>query len=120
MNEQPCKSTVQPVVSENTPPDQPTLAIESGVDGESLRAHVERTFNLADTVRKYYCEDPTFAKVLAHPKAHPRFGIKDGLIWTKNQMKKDVVCLPWKAFLRGRRLVEVIIDHAHTTIGHFG
>ena len=59
-------------------------------------------------------------KVLAHPEAHPHFGIKDGLIWTKNQMKKDVVCLPQKAFLWGRRLVEVIIDHAHTTIGHFG
>ena len=71
-------------------------------------------------VHKYYREDPTFAEVLAHPEAHPRFGIKDGLIWTKNQIKKDVVCLPWKAFLQGRRLVEVIIDHAHTTIGHFG
>ena len=35
-------------------------------------------------------------------------------------MKKDVVCLPWKAFLQGRRLVEVIIDHAHIMIGHFG
>ena len=59
-------------------------------------------------------------KVLAHPEAHPCFGIKDGLIWTKNQMKKVMVCLPQKAFLWGRRLVEVIIDHAHTTIGHFG
>ena len=35
-------------------------------------------------------------------------------------MKKDMVCLPQKAFLWGRRLVKVIIDHAHTTIGHFG
>ena len=58
-------------------------------------------------------------KVLAHPEAHPCLGIKDSLIWTKNQ-KKDVVCLPQKAFLWRRRLVEVIINHAHTTIGHFG
>ena len=35
-------------------------------------------------------------------------------------MKKDMVCLPQKAFLQGRRLVEVIIDHAHIMIGHFG
>ena len=71
-------------------------------------------------VCKYYRKDPTFVKVLAHPEVHPHFRIKDGLIWTKNQMKKDMVCLPWKAFLWGRRLVEVIINHAHTTIGHFG
>ena len=35
-------------------------------------------------------------------------------------MGRDVVCLPRRAFLRGRRLVEIIIDQAHTTIGHFG
>ena len=39
MNER--ELTAQPVVSENTPPDQPPLAIESGADGESLHAHVE-------------------------------------------------------------------------------
>ena len=44
MNEWPRESTVQPVVSENTPPDQPPLAIKSGADGESLRAHIEQTF----------------------------------------------------------------------------
>ena len=31
-----------------------------------------------------------------------------------------MVCLLRKAFLQGRRLVEVIIDHAHIMIGHFG
>ena len=120
MNKWPCESTTQPVESDHMPSDQPPLAFESGVDGKSLCAHIEQNFNLADTVCKYYHEDPTFAKVLAHPKAHPCFGIKDGLIWTKNQMKKNMVCLPWKAFLWGRRLVKVIMDHAHTTIGHFG
>ena len=34
--------------------------------------------------------------------------------------KMDMVCLLQKAFLQGRRLVEVIINHAHTMIGHFG
>ena len=68
MNERPCESTAQPVASENMPPDQLPLAIKSGADRESLRARVERTFNLADTIRKYYREDPTFAKVLANPR----------------------------------------------------
>jgi len=59
-------------------------------------------------------------KVLSHPEAHLHFGIKDRLVWTKNQMGQDTVCLPRKAFIRGRRLIEVILDQAHTTIGHFG
>ena len=108
------------MVSIHLPSDQPPLTFELGVDGKSLHAYIERNFNLVDTVCKYYHKDPIFTKVLAHPEAHPCFGIKDSLIWTKNQMKKDMVCLPWKAFLWGRRLVEVIIDYAHTMIGHFG
>ena len=59
-------------------------------------------------------------KVLHHPEVHPHFGIKYWLIWTKNQMGRDIVCIPWKAFIRGRQLIEVILDQAHTTIGHFG
>ena len=55
-----------------------------------------------------------------HLDAHQRFGVRDGLIWTKNQMGQDVVCLHRKAFLRGRRLVKIVIDQAHTTIGHYG
>src|SRR6266481_1058741 len=99
--------------------DDVPLAIKSGADGQSLHVHIERNIDLASVICKFYHEDPTFSKILAHPEAHLSFGIKQNLIWTKNQMKRDVVCLPQKAFLRGRRLVEVILDHAHTRIGHF-
>src|SRR6266481_2706181 len=99
--------------------DDSLLAIESGMDGHSLWINVERNVDLAHIVRKHYQEDTVFAKVLECPKAHPHFGIRGKLIWTKSQMGRDVVCIPRKAFLRGRRLVEIIIDQAHTTIGHF-
>ena len=59
------------------------------------------------------------AKIIAQPDAYPRFGIQEGLIWTKNQLKHDVICIPWDTFQRGRRLIEIIIDHAHQTIGHY-
>ena len=59
-------------------------------------------------------------KILHHPEAHPCFGIRNWLIWTKNQMGRDVVCIPPKAFIQGRQLIKVILDQAHTTIGHFG
>ncbi len=58
-------------------------------------------------------------KILSQPGAHQCFGIRDKLIWTKSQMGRDIVCLPWKAFLQGRRLVKIIIDQAHSTIGHY-
>jgi len=103
----------------DSPDDAPT-AIESGADGQSLRVHVERDVNLPHVVRMFYHEDTVFAKILAHPEAHERFRVRDQLIWMKNQMGRDVVCIPRKAFLKGRRLVEVIIDQAHSTIGHFG
>src|SRR6266481_5838603 len=100
--------------------DDAPLAIQSGADGQSLHVHVERDIDLVSIVCKFYHKDPMFPKILTHPEAHPSFGIKQNLIWTKNQMNRNMVCLPQKAFLRGRRLVEVILDHAHTTIGHFG
>ena len=37
----------------------------------------------------------------------------------KNQLKQDVICIPRDIFQKGRRLVEVIIDHAHQVIGHY-
>src|SRR6266481_700406 len=101
-------------------PDDEPIAFTSGANGQSLRAHVERDINLARLVRRYYREDPVFSKVLSQPGAHRCFGIRDKLIWMKGQMGREVVCLPWKAFIQGRRLVEVIIDQAHSTIGHYG
>jgi hypothetical protein len=46
--------------------------------------------------------------------------VANGLIWTKNQLEYEVVCVPREVFLRGRRLVKMIIDHRHKAIGHFG
>ena len=96
------------------------LAMESGTDGHSLRTNVERNVDIACIIHKHYHEDTVFVKVLECPTAHLCFGIRDKLIWTKNQMGRDVVCILWKAFLRGRRLVKIIINQAHTMIGHFG
>jgi hypothetical protein len=46
--------------------------------------------------------------------------VVNGLVWPKNQLNRDVVSVPREVFLRGRRIVEMIIDHAHKAIGHFG
>ena len=76
--------------------------------------------DLRAIVKNTYHKDTICAKIIAQPDAHLRFGIQEGLIWTKNQLKHDVICIPQDAFQRGRRLIEIIIDHAHQTIGHYG
>ena len=86
--------------------DDMPLTIKSGADGQSLHVHVERDIDLACIVHKFYHKDLMFSKILMHPEAHLSFGIKQNLIWTKNQMNCEVVCLPRKAFLRGRRLIQ--------------
>jgi hypothetical protein len=96
------------------------LAINSGQDGKSLRERMEREVNFTKAIHENYGKNPLFQKVLAHPEAHPHFSFRDGLIWSKNQLRHDVVCIPRESFLKGRRLMEVVIDHAHKTIGHFG
>jgi hypothetical protein len=60
------------------------------------------------------------SKILTHPEAYPRFWVVNGLVWTKNQLNWDVVSVPQDVFLRGRRIVKMIIDHSHKAIGHFG
>ena len=76
--------------------------------------------DLRAIVKNAYHKDMICAKIIAQPDAYPRFSIQEGLIWTKNQLKHDVICIPQDAFQRGRRLIEIIIDHAHQTIGHYG
>ena len=76
--------------------------------------------DLRAVVKNAYCKDTICAKIITQPDAYPRFGIWEGLIWTKNQLKCDVICIPQDAFQRGRRLIETIINHAHQTIGHYG
>ena len=110
---------VDDAVADPDSDDDPPV-FTSGADGQSLRISVERHINLAWLVRAHYHKDPLFMKVLHHLEVHPHFGIKDQLIWTKNQMGRDVVCIPRKAFIQGRWLIKVILYQAHTMIGHFG
>jgi hypothetical protein len=47
--------------------------------------------DLTKILRDVYHKDAMFSKIMVHPDAHKKFGIRDGLIWTKNQLRRDVV-----------------------------
>ena len=38
-----------------------------------------------------------YSKILENPKAHAKFGVKEGLIFMKNNLSRDVICVPPKA-----------------------
>ena len=103
--------------SEDTSSTDDITAIAASNDGKSLQTHIEEMMDLRAIVKNTYHQDRICAKIIMQPEAYPRFGIQEGLIWMKNQLKCDVICIPWYAFQRGRRLIKIIIDHTHQTIG---
>ena len=89
-----------------------------------IKIYIQCTIQNSQTSERFccllYCKDTICAKIIMQPDAYPRFGIWEELIWMKNQLKHDVICILRDTFQRGRRLIEIIIDHAHQTIGHYG
>ena len=104
------------VVSDNND----VIATNAGNDKTLLLVKVGETFNLTKAVRHAYRKYKLYSKILEKPRVHALFSIKDNLIFTKNLLKQNVLCVPREAFHNGRRVIEIIIDHAHTIIGHFG
>ena len=78
------------------------------------------TLNLANTFKHTYQKDKFYSKILGNPKAYALFWCKDGLIFTKNLLKQDILCIPHEAFQKGRWVIEIIINYAHMILGHFG
>lgn len=70
-------------------------------------------------VRASYAADTTFSKVMAKPSAYPSFEEQDGLLYVTTRFAQKVLCVP-AGRLGKRSLQELVIDHAHNTIGHLG
>ena len=85
------KNTNTTTDSSSSPDDDNVLTINSGNDKESLHTHIEQSFDLTIKVKKAYQKDKLYSKILEKPKAHALFGCKDGLVFTKNLLKWDVL-----------------------------
>src|SRR5215510_2263293 len=70
-------------------------------------------------LREYYPKDKLFSKILGFPEAHPSFRKHDRLVWTHNTNKEWVVGLP-KGWVDQSSIHGLVIDQAHTALGHFG
>jgi hypothetical protein len=81
-----------------------------------LGVHLEGE-DLLDMIRGAYEKDVLFSKILLHPEQHPRYSVKDGIVYTVNPVGDTVVAIPGALF-KGRRVTEVAIDQAHRIVGH--
>ena len=50
---------------------------------------------------KFYQQDKVYSKILENPKAHTKFGVREGLIFMKNNLLRDVICISQKAIHKG-------------------
>lgn len=108
-----------PETDESTSPQSsPTLA-EALASGPSLRKHVESDEAFWTAIRQGYSLDKTLSKVLDNPAGFSSFAMRDGILYTKNRQDEEVVCLP-RAPYKGRSIPELVLDRAHTALGHLG
>ena len=60
--------------------DEDTIVYTSGSNGKPLLASIKKEFDLNQVIRKFYRQDKIYSKILEKPKAHAKFGVKEGLI----------------------------------------
>jgi hypothetical protein len=80
---------------------------------------MKKTNGLLGVIRSGYKDDVTFAKIAQAIHEHPRFQEQDGLLYTTNLLGNKVLCIP-RTKVERKTIPEIIIDSAHTTLGHFG
>jgi Integrase zinc binding domain len=97
--------------------DDPTI-FESISNGPELRKHVEKVTHFLDCVKRGYKKDTLFAKIVKEEKRYSSFKYRDGLLYTNNCGGQEVLCIP-RVIMREDSLMAIVIDQAHTILGHF-
>ena len=80
--------------------DEDTIIYTSGSNGKPLLASIKKEFDLNQVIEKFYQQDKIYSKILENPEAHAKFGIKEGLIFTKNNLSWDVICISPKLSIK--------------------
>ena len=66
--------------------DEDTIVYTAGRNGKPLLVSIEKEFDLNQIIMKFYQQEKIYSKILENPKAHAKFGIKEGLIFMKNNL----------------------------------
>lgn len=105
--------------AETSDPEDITLG-EALQSGPALTSLVLGDDSFIEAVKDGYMSDSMYSKILNKREQYKTFRVDGGIIYTKNRLGVEVMCIP-RAQLKGKRsLPEVVIDHAHDTLGHLG
>ncbi|GAA5917889.1 hypothetical protein JCM5296_000484, partial [Sporobolomyces johnsonii] len=79
---------------------------------------------LAAAISAGYRRDTTLKKVWFNPHAFDNFAMRNNgpgntsLIYMRSDTNDWVLCIPRNGFIRERRVIEVLLEHAHELLGH--
>jgi hypothetical protein len=100
-------------------PREDPIVYESSTQKSLATETMGKHTQFLETVENAYATDVLFSKVLNNPEHHKAFVMKNNLIYTRNRVGDDVLCIP-KGQMGARAMREIIIDTAHDLLGHFG
>jgi hypothetical protein len=89
---------------------------KSGSPSDSLRVHLEGE-DFLTVVRDGYRRDTLFSKIIANIEQHPRYALRNGVLYFMNAVG-DLVVVILGSLSKGRRVTEIAIDQAHRIVGH--
>jgi hypothetical protein len=114
--------------TERVTPSQPTEGRDNPTLGDILgqptrckatppvqnNEHEDRL--LLQTIKDNYDKDPLTQTVLTSPDNHRQhFRAVNGILWTKNFRRAEVICVP-----RENSLITQLLTKAHEIVGHYG
>ena len=73
--------------------DDDTIIYTSANSRKPLLIMIKKEFDLNKIIIKFYQQDKIYSKILENPKPYVRFGVKQGSIFTKNNLARDVICI---------------------------
>lgn len=95
------------------------VATESRLRVPELPSELEGKMDLRRVVKRGQEEDVFCAKILQNPTHHKRFRIYQGLVEHQTSKGDWVLCIP-NVMHGKKRLAQLLIDHAHSLVGHLG
>jgi hypothetical protein len=98
--------------------DDPTI-FESISNGPELRKHVKKPTDFLERVHAGYSKDPLFSKIMAKQSHYSTFEYRDGLLYTRNCGKDEVLCIP-RVITKDYSLMATVIEQGHSILKHFG
>ncbi len=104
---------------EQPTPGEDPVAVGSRAQDPELPKQMEGLVDLPKVIKRGQRDDPICMKIIVNPSHHKRFRIHNGIVEHLTSQDRWVTVVP-NILLGRHRLRQVVIDQAHTLVGHMG